>query len=459
MLNKNFHIKTNAFSNQPFSFVSGEAHADLATLLEIDLLENGSLPALHTWQNTQVLNLLKFAYTRSHFWKNRLPPSLSSASPLEGIAPLTRYQLNDQVSSEGCLFQQGNHRVKTYASSGSTGIPVKVHAAPQNGRYNELRSLAQYFIEQRSLHENRTFIKPAEGIQLQEEDSNITVEHYDGWLGNLAQIFQSGSYKIIRFRNNVDQLVQELLKHPVGYLACLSSHLELLIQHGGEDLIRRLGITMWLHHSDSYDHHQWQLLNKLNIPVRSNYSCTEVGPIGFECLAHPGYYHVAHSNVIVEAGPDMLEDALGNQLSSLLITHLHSYATPLIRYEVGDYGLIHPSCPCGHFGTTLSHIKGRKKYFITLAGNHVIPFPVFSKPLLDITHFRELFIYQTEIGKITIELGGREDLSPPEKDKITHYLKKISHPSLLIEIIGKDKIDWSKNPKRLTFVSTIHPSE
>ena len=180
-----------------------------------------------------------------------------------------------------------------------------------------------------------------------------------------------------------------------------------------------------------------------------------LGPIGVECPVDPHYYHVAHSNVIVEAGSDTLEDEFGNKLSQLLVTHLHSYATPLIRYEVGDYGLIHSSCPCGHLGSTLSNISGRKKYFLKTFHNQFIPFPLLSQPLLDLTQFKELFIYQKEIGKVTIELGGRADISEAEKKMITQYLNQISNNSIVVEVIGRDTIDWSKNPKRLAFISYV----
>ena len=49
--------------------------------------------------------------------------------------------------------------------------------------------------------------------------------------------------------------------------------------------------------------------------------------IGAECSKFSGYYHVATSNVIVEV-VDRRFEIDGINLGKVLVTHLHSYATP-----------------------------------------------------------------------------------------------------------------------------------
>ena len=196
-------------------------------------------------------------------------------------------------------------------------------------------------------------------------------------------------------------------------------------------------------------------LNQIGVPVRSNYSCAEVGPIAMECSTQAGYYHVAHSNVIVEADKSSTVEVNGITLGRVLLTHLHSYATPLIRYDVGDFALLEKSCPCGHDGSTLSHIYGRSKYFLTNADGTLVPFAIFSKPLLDITTFTEFFIYQKDTNNIVIELGGRTSIDPQEEKNIQHFIQRLSNKSFNIIVQPVAKIDWRKNPKRLPFINML----
>lgn len=447
-------LRDGAFSSQPFTFLTGPASDDLSTCLQIHLLENGTRSIREEWQLKQLINLLQYAYAHSKFWKLRLPSQLSGDNLLGQIPVLTRQDVNSQVANEGALVPANDlgHGVTSYPSSGSTGVPVKVFSMPQNARYNEIRSIAQYFIEGRSLNFNRTFIKPADGNKTANGKTVLDVEINDSWVGSIGNVFQHGKYKAVNFSGDVRPLIDELLMNPVGYLACLSSHMELLYKEGGEQLLKDLNIKMWLHHSDNLDPNLRRVLGSLNIPIRSSYSCSEAGPLAVECATEPGSYHITHSNVIIE---ECFNDSVvinGERIYKLLVTHLHSYATPLIRYDLGDFGKIHPKCVCGHDGPTLSNIFGRKKFFLKCPDDSLRPFFIFSKPLLDIVSFQEFFIYQPNQKSLILELGGAIVNGADELDDLKKYIWNLSGGFFDVSIKIVEKIDWSKNPKRIPFI-------
>lgn len=450
------HISTDAYSKQPFTFVSSEVHNDLASVFEIGIVENGDQNAREVWQQAQLQNLLHYAYSNSAFWRNRIPQTLSKANSLRNLPVLTRNDLMSQVNAEGSLFKSTDaSEVQSYSSSGSTGTPVKVHSCPQNARYNGLRSVAQYLIEGRQLNHNRTFIKPADGNLACSNDQKLKVEYFDGWLGSLSKFYVSGKYKVIHYNGNENALIEEIKQDDIGYLACLSSHMDILLKHIDPSALKNLGMYMWLHHSDNIDNYQRDILSNVDIPTRSGYSCSEVGPIAVECVNNPGFYHVAHSNVIVEVDYEASSTVGNEKLGRLLVTHLHSYATPLIRYEVGDFAKLHSSCPCGHDGITLSHIYGRKKYFLKTSDGELISFPIFSKPFLDVTSFTEFFVYQPDVSTIAVELGGRDFIADNELIRIKNFIGNLSQHRFNILVSPKPFIDWTKNPKRLPFISYV----
>jgi len=450
------HLNSTAFSKEPFTFLESAVHNDLASILEIGLIENGDRLAREVWQQSQLQNVLHYAYSNSSFWRARIPRTLPKVNPLKGLQKLTRNDVILQVTTEGSLFKEGSgSNIQSYASSGSTGTPVKVHGCLQNARYNGLRSLAQYFIENRELVHNRTFIKPADGDLSSNVQQTLKVERFDGWLGDLGKLYVSGSYKIIHYNGDEKALIEEIKRDKIGYLACLSSHMDILLKYFEPSTLMEQGMHMWLHHSDNINPLQREKLMGVGIDTRSGYSCSEAGPIAVECANNPGFYHVAHSNVIVEV--DYEESALvdDEKLGRVLVTHLHSYATPLIRYEVGDFAKIHPICPCGHDGTTLSHIYGRKKYFLKTSEGQLMPFPLFSKPFLDVTSFTEFFVYQPNVSSIVVELGGRDTISEEELIRIKNFIGNLSEHKFDVSVVAKPFINWSKNPKRLPFISFV----
>ncbi len=446
-------LKPSAFSQQPLSFVTPEVTNELGSIQAIHLLEYGQNLARVQWQTTQLNNLLSFARARSNFWAKHLPITHINIDEMGCIKPLTRQELAKQVSTEGALIHpEDGQEIKGYASSGSTGTPIQVHYLTQNARYNELRSLAQYLIEGRELQHNRTFIKPANATQLKDPNKNLLVEIRSTWLGQLSNIFESGHHKIIQLVRSDQTLIEELRRHPVGYLACLSSQMEWLLEHMG-DSIKELGIHMWLHHSDNINPRTRRQLKELGIPTQSIYSCSEAGLIGFECPTHLNHYHVAHSNVIVEASSESVE-CEGVSLNKLLVTHLHSYATPLIRYELGDYGKVLKSCPCGHNGTSIAQIYGRKKFFIQTSKGEIF-FPFFSASLQSVIDFDEISMRQLKLNEVEVNIVCGHEFSSESLILAERYLQSITSEQIKFKLEQVKDIDWSKNPKRIPFICYI----
>lgn len=452
----NDSLSLDAFSTNPFSILDQLCQDDLATCLSLHLLENGDRLPRENWQIAQIKNLLAYAKAHSSFWNNRIPDCSSLSEVFQQIPILSRDDLNLQVSNEGPLSKAFlGDEISPYQSTGSTGIPVKIFTTKNNSRYSSLRSLAQYLIENRSFALNRTFIKPADGPHLYENDVGIKVESYESWNGALNTLFKSGSYKIIHFLDDVDALIGELKKQKVGYLACPDSIFSILVKNGGKELISSLNIHMWLHHSDNLSNSSRMLMKEIGIPIRSNYSAAEVGLIGFECEEAPGCYHVAHSNVYVEENSNDVIKVFNKELKRLIVTQLHSFVTPIIRYELGDYGCLHNSCPCGHDGPTLSDIYGRKKNFIKCSDGNLIPFTFYSKPINDIVDFDEIFCYQPRVDQLVIELGSKKQIMSRQMDELVSYINRVTQNQFDIVVKCVTNIDWTRNPKKLPFISYV----
>jgi phenylacetate-CoA ligase len=447
-------LNSTAYHDRPFTFLDQAGQNDLANILAIDLIENGDRTARETWQNRQLTNLLRHAQARSKFWRQRLPSRVSHGI-VKHLPIQSRADIATQVKLEGSLVAtDGKTPAPNYASTGSTGAPVMVYVCPENGYYGAIRSLAQYFINDLSLDENRVLIIPATSLAKLEGEASV-VESTATWAGPLSKVFRNGSAKKIIYRYDDDALINELLKGQFGYLVCANRYLDILLKRGGVELLKKLGIKLWLHHTDYRDPDIVKALAGIGVPSLSNYSAGEVGPIAFECAKHQGYFHIAHTNVIVECDKQLTASINDKSLGRLLVTHLHSYATPIIRYDIGDFGQLEEQCRCGHAGPTISNIYGRGKHFLRHPNGKLLPFYISTRVLLEAVAFEECRVRQTEIDTINIEIGGRENITADEEARLRKVIIRATDPAFNINIKPVKTIDWSENPKRLFFASSV----
>jgi phenylacetate-CoA ligase len=446
----------NGYGEQPFGFVDPEAYRLIGQITSLDLIENGERAAREFWQKKQFANLVNHAYVQSEFWRQRIPGGHGRKEVLENFPILTRKEITAQVEKEGSLFGDKKQRSnQTYETTGSSGTPLKVFVCPASLHYNEVRNVAQYFFDDLPFNENRVKIAPVTRAEQLLKQTVVLAGSAPAWAGALSRIYQNGSTKTLRYNNDVESLLSEMSKDRVGHLVCPSRVVERLIDHGGMDLIKRLGISTWIHLSDYRSPDIVRQLKEAGIRCTSNYSAGEIGPMAYECNTNEGYLHVAHTNVIVESDQRLTTTIDGETVGRLLITHLHSYATPLIRYDIGDFGKLHDQCPCGHNGPTLSHVYGRGKHFLRHPEGKYLAFYISTQVLREVVEFEECRFRQDAIDTITVQIGGREFLSPEEEAKLTAVIIAATDPAFKVEIKPVKKIDWSDNPKQLFFTSSV----
>ena len=135
-------------------------------------------------------------------------------------------------------------------------------------------------------------------------------------------------------------------------------------------------------------------------------------------------------------------------LGKVLVTHLHSYATPLIRYDLGDLASLLDRCPCGHDGPTLYNLHGRATRVIKHSDGRTSPLYINVKELMTIVRLSEYRIRQTAIDRIIVDIGGRGALTNAEVSEITTFLTDRVGPEFQIEVNAHEEIDWGKSRKQ-----------
>jgi phenylacetate-CoA ligase len=101
----------------------------------------------------------------------------------------------------------------------------------------------------------------------------------------------------------------------------------------------------------------------LQCRVMNEYGCGEVGPIAFECPE--GGLHLMSDNLYIEVLKEDGTSAQSGEIGQVVVTELHSWAMPLIRYQMMDnVEMGEERCPCGRTLPLIRQIIGRAYDFL-----------------------------------------------------------------------------------------------
>jgi phenylacetate-CoA ligase len=164
---------------------------------------------------------------------------------------------------------------------------------------------------------------------------------------------------------------------------------------------------------------------------------------------------VQSENVLLEVLDDEGHPCAPGQTGRLVITALHNYATPLIRYEIGDHAQVGEPCDCGRGLPVLTRILGRTRNMLVLPNGEQ------HWPIVGFREFRDIApISQYQfVQKSTRELLARFVMERPiteaqEKQLTAHIQKSLGHP-FAIRFEYLDSIPRGKTGKYEEFVCEV----
>jgi phenylacetate-CoA ligase len=138
------------------------------------------------------------------------------------------------------------------------------------------------------------------------------------------------------------------------------------------------------------------------------YGSNEEHLIAFECHLHSGY-HIAAENVIVEVIDEDGKPADEKRNGRIVITNLHNYAMPFIRYDIGDLGMrADIICDCGRGLPLLTSLQGRHCDLIRTVSKGLVPGINLPWEFLTGWGIDQFQIVQEAIDKVVLKVVPRD---------------------------------------------------
>jgi phenylacetate-CoA ligase len=154
------------------------------------------------------------------------------------------------------------------------------------------------------------------------------------------------------------------------------------------------------------------------IPITNNYSCEEMGIMALQCPEHE-HLHVQSENCLIEVLGDDDIPCQPGEIGRTVITCLNNYASPLIRYEIGDMAEVGSPCSCGRGMPVLNKIAGRVRNLVVLpSGQKATPvIGQIGKELKDLP-VRQIQYIQKSIELIDVKLVVTEPMNKDQENQI-----------------------------------------
>ncbi len=402
----------------------------------------------------KIESLLNHAYQTTRFWRSRLQDAgldtgrIRSLDDFRAVPLLTKADLrahqDDMLSDQ--YKDVSLHRKKT---SGSTGVSVEVL----------VDDAAQQFKRACTLRSNEW-----SGWRLGERIASIwgNPQIRTDWKGRLRRALLSRNYACLdtlkmdaaAMGDFADTLVRKPPSLLFGHAHSLHLFATYLKAKRPNAAIRPRAII-----SSCMVLHDWERLaieEVFQCPVTNRYGCEEVSLIACQCDRHEGL-HVNADGIYLEVlRPDGTPCPTGEP-GAIVVTDLVNRAMPMIRYQVGDMGVLADrQCPCGRGLPLLEKIEGRvADYVVTTRGELISGISLTENFAVMVPGLAQLQIVQEEVDRFLFRIVKGPDFDDKSLSMIGRLVAERFGPEVRYQCEYVDRIPQEPSGKYRFCISNV----
>lgn len=396
-----------------------------ALMQQLDTNQWLSPDEMQAFQLKQLHQLVEYLAKFSPHFKRRLaeaqikPADLATPGGLAALPPLERRELQSVPDFFCTRVPPAHLPIRESKTSGSTGEPVVVHRTA----VSQFGWLAMALRDH--LWHGADFSQSLAAVR-----ANIsTVTRLDSWGAPASLLYKTGPSLGIPITSSAEEQFRLLSDFQPASLLIYPSSLNALLEYMTEQgakldslsRVRTIGETVTPALRD-------RVQTVFQAKLTDTYSSQEVGYMALQC---PGsdLYHTMGETVIVEVLDEQNQPCAQGQVGRVVVTDLHNFATPLVRYVIGDYAEVGPPCPCGRGLSTLKRVLGRQRNLILMPdGSRHWPLVGFDR-FRDIAPIRQYQLIQKSRKKIDVRLSVDRPLTKQEEKALTeHICASLGHP-------------------------------
>jgi phenylacetate-CoA ligase len=339
--------------------------------------------------------------------------------------------------------------VSTVKTSGSVGIPVQV------GKNTTARLLWNALTVREHLWQRRDFRKRLGAIRyLDRDDRGAAGRVLPNWGRPVSLLYPSGQSGAIHIGLPLDAQVRFITGFNPHYLLTYPSIARALF-----DVLGPTGKPPALEQvrlmSEPVDADLRQrLAAEWGVGVTDVYSANEVGNIALQC--ERGSLHVQSESLRVEILHADGRACGPGETGKVVITDLHNLATPLIRYDLGDYATVGEPCACGRTLPVLREVRGRVRNLARTPDGRTF-WPVSLGLVRQVAAVRQAQFVQTALDAIELRIVVSEPIDDADRSRLGDATRRALGYPYRVSVVEVPSIPRGPTGKYEEFLSLIEP--
>ena len=355
---------------------------------------------------------------------------------LRALPVLTRARLQDAGEGLRATAVPREHgRVGSVSTSGSSGAPVTVHKT-------ELQILLWRAITLREHLWHRRDLRATSAMIRWTEDPRAAAPHglaLPDWGSPTRDVFATGPGAVLSITSTPAEQAAWLRQVRPTTLLTYPSALAALLDHVEAEGGVPRGITQVRTISEAVpDGLRERCASVLGARLVDLYSSQEVGYIALQCPDHD-HLHVQSEMVIVEVLRDDGTPCGPGEIGRVIVTPLHAFAMPLLRYDLGDMAEVGPSgCTCGRTLPILRRVVGRVRGMLRFPDGRRA-WPLFGgQDFRTVAPIRQWQAEQTAIDHVVLHLVVDRPLTDAEADALVALARARSGWTHTLTLLPRD---------------------
>lgn len=365
--------------------------------------------------------------------------------PFRDLPLLTRKALQSGFESlKSGALPPGHGAIVQGQSSGSTGTPVRFLQTAVSQLFWNALTLREH------LWQERDFSGKLAAIRIKVKEGR-----WPDWGMPAAALFRTGPGATLNVRTDVDKQLDWLVREDPDYLITHASNLHALAVSSLKRGIRLPRLRQARSYSEALRPELRETVRAAwGVEVADGYSCEEAGYIALQCPRHE-HYHIQSENLLVEILNEAGRPCCPGETGRVVLTPLHNFAMPLIRYELGDYAEAGDPCDCGRGLPVISRIHGRRRNMLVLPDGrrHWPSMP--SALWLSVAPIEQFQVIQVDPGTLDVAYVMARPLSATEAARLEEALAERFSHRFTIRWSRVESIPRSEGGKFEDFVSRL----
>jgi len=332
-------------------------------------------------------------------------------------------------------------------TSGSTGEAVTVKRNAVTGRFFSALTLRDHLAHRRNLSGKVTYIRRMSGASIEAAKEGKPAPWVEG--------FPSGPMYFRDVHEPLDETLDWILSEDPDYVMSYPTYLRALLRRSAERGVRPGNLRQVVTFGEVVDPEVRKECSEIwGVTLADVYSTQEVGLIAFQCPEHE-HYLVQAEGIFVEVLDDDGRPCSPSDVGRVVVTPLHNFSMPLIRYEIGDFAEVGGPCHSRRGLPILNRVLGRSRNMLVTPSGERVWASLTGAGLEPIEPIRQFQVYQDNPAEIELRLVVTRELSSEEEAQARRAMVKATGYEFAVKVVYRDEIPRSAGGKYEDVVCAI----